>query len=359
MRLLATTNRGLEDVAVGEIDDLIGATASAHHPGWIAFEAPADAIGTLNRRSRTLHRVLVELVDATATDLDEVAALTEAVPFDRYVDAEQAFAVESTRIGTHSFGSPDVSDVVGQAVIDSFRERTGQRLPVDLDDPDVTLQATVRHDRFTLALDTTGPVSLHRRPYRVCDHPAPIRPTLAVALLELVGFGRDESLADPLCGGATIPIEAALAARGRSPNADRTAFAFRDLSFVPEVDESVRDSGRDTVAPIAGGDGDPEWLDCARENVTAVDTPVDLYRGDATSFVPDVDVIATDLPFGIRQDHDDLRPLYRDFVTAVEAVSPVRFVALTTKPHLLPVEADEERKFRDGRLDVSIVVASL
>lgn len=352
-------------MAITEVARLTGATASVHHPGWIAFEASVDLIPVLNRRARTLHRVLVELVDTTATDLETVAARTEAVPIERYVEPDQSFAVRSTRIGSHSFGSPDVSDVVGQAVVDAFREPTGQRLPVDLDDPDVTVRATVRHDRFTLALDTTGPVSLHRRPYRVCEHPAPIRPTLAAAMLELVDFDPGESLADPLCGGGTIPIEAALLASGRSPNADRTGFAFRDLSFVSERDASARGAGSADLEPgdadalVVGAERDGQWLDCARQNLAASDVAVALYRGDATSFVPDADVIATDLPFGIRQDHGDLRPLYRGFTAAVETVSPVRLVALTTNPDLLPIDPDEEIDFRDGRLDVSIVVASL
>lgn len=358
MRLLATTNRGLEDVAAAETERLTGAAPTVHHPGWIAFEGTVDDLPLLNRRSRTLHRVLVALVDETATDLDRIAALTEGVPIEQYVDPEQSFAVESTRIGSHGFESPEVADVVGQAIVDRVRGATGQRLPVDLDDPDVTLHATVRHDRFTLALDTTGPVSLHRRPYRVCDHPAPIRPTLAAAMLDIAGFEPGESLVDPLCGGGTIPIEAAFAAAGASPNAGRTAFAFRDLSFVPDSGAPAVDRG-DPGAPIAGGERDPEWLDCARENVAASDTAVGLYRGDARSFVPDADVIATDLPFDIRQDHGDLRPLYRAFSERVAASGADRLVALTTRPGLLALDPDTVRTFQDGRLEVSIVLVSL
>ena len=358
MRLLATTNRGLEDVATDEIERLTGTAASVHHPGWVAFEGTEGDIPPLNRQSRTLHRVYVELVDETATDLDDIADLAEAVPIEQYVDPGQAFAVESTRIGTHDFESPEVADVVGQAIIDRYRDATGRRLPVDLDDPDVTLSATVRHDRFTLGLDTTGPVSLHRRPYRVCDHVAPIRPTLAAAMLELVDFDPGESLVDPLCGGGTIPIEAAFAAAGVSHNAARTDFAFRDLSFVPDVPASEPDAIA-PAGPIAGGERDPEWLDCARENVATAGVPVSLYRGDARSFVPDADVIATDLPFDIRQDHGDLRPLYREFSERAEASGADRLVALTTKPGLLTLDPDSVRTFQDGRLEVSIVVASL
>ena len=357
MRLLATTNRGLESVAAAEVERLTGEAATVHHPGWIALDAPVEAIVTLNRRSRTLHRVMVELVDAPVDGLDEVAALTDGVDFERYVESGQAFAVRSTRIGSHDFESPEVSSVVGEAVIDSFREATGHRLPVDLDDPDVAFEATVRHDRFTLALDTTGPVSLHRRPYRVCEHPAPVRPTLAAAMLDLVEFSPDESLADPLCGGGTIPIEAALLARGRSSNADRTDFAFQDLAFVPD-DGLSPSTETDPTARIIGGDRDPEYLDCARENVAAAGVDVGLYRGDATVAVPDADVIVTDLPFNLRQDHGDLRPLYRGFAAAVERVAPVRLAALTTRPDLLPL-GDETITFRDGRLDVAIVLATL
>lgn len=360
MDLLATTNRGVEAAAEAEIERLTGASVRTHHPGWVAFESDSDAVALLNARSRTLHRVLVSLVDDPIDGLDDAGRLTEAIPTERYVRSDQSFGVRSTRIGSHAFGSPDVAEVVGQAIIDAHREATGDRLAVDLDDPDVVFRSTVRHDRFTLALDTTGPRSLHRRPFRVCDHPAPIRPTLAAAMLELADYGPGETLVDPMCGGGTIPIEAALAARGRSPNAAREDFAFRQLRFVPDDElDRVRaaHTPREAGPAVVGAEVDPEWVACARQNVDAADVPIELLRADATAGVPAADVVAVDLPFNLRSNHGDLRGLYGSFVEAVEAAGCDRLVALTTRPDLLPVEPEQSLTFRDAGIDVSIVVA--
>lgn len=358
MRLLATTNRGLESVACAEIARRTGATATTHHPGWIAFEGTPETIPTLNYRARTLHRVFVELLDTPVSGLDDISARTEALPVERYIEAGQSFGVRSTRIGSHDFGSPDVADVVGQAIIDSFRAATGERLPVDLDDPDVIVRSTVRHDQFTLAIDTTGADSLHRRPYRVCEHPAPIRPTLATAMLELADVRPEESLVDPMCGGGTLPIEAAFAAADVSPTAGRTDFAFDRLSFVPETDEAPVTLPVEVSSParVVGAERDAEWVACAAENVATAGVDVDLLRADATATVPEADVVAADLPFGIRTGHYDLRALYRQFYEAVERSGCDRLVALTTRPEFLPAEPTESVTFRDGRLDVSIVV---
>lgn len=362
MDLLATTNRGLESVASAEVTRLTGAESDTHHPGWIAFEGTPDEIATLNVRARTLHRVLVSLVDQSATGLADIQSLTEAVPIAEYVDSGQAIAVESTRIGTHDFESPEVASVVGQAVRDSHEAATGDSLPVDLDDPDVVFRAVVRHDRFTLALDTTGARSLHRRPYYVREHEAPVRPTMAATLLDIADVDAETSVVDPFCGSGTIPIEAALAARGMAPNAAREDFAFEVLPFVPDdalarVRESIQP--RAAGPRIVGADTDREALSGARENAREAGVDIELLAADARRVVPDADAVVTDLPFNIRTNHGDLRPLYREFCAAVEASTADRLVALTARPDLLPVEADRTITFRDGRLDLAIVVASV
>ena len=362
MDLLATTTRGLESIAAAETDRLVGASPRVHHPGWIAFEGETEAIVTLNARARTLNRVLVSLVDRSATTLDTIAAATESVPVADYVDPGQSIAVESTRIGSHEFGSPDVSDVVGQAILDSHRGATGDRLPVDLDDPDVVFRAVVRHDRFTLAIDTTGPVSLHRRPYRVRDHPAPVKPTIAAAMLDIADADATTTVADPFCGVGTVPIEAALAANGRSPNATRETFAFQSLPFVPGgalAECRAAHEPSDAEPTVLGADSDRSCVRAARENAAVADASVEWLTADARSHVPAADVVVTDLPFDIRTDHGDLRPLYREFCAAVADSGADRLVALTVRPDLLTLDIDRSYEFRDGRLDVTIADIAL
>ncbi|MFQ3286099.1 THUMP domain-containing protein, partial [Natronomonas sp.] len=166
MHLLATTNGGLESIAAGEIDDLVGRDASTHHRGVVEFDADESDVYDLHVRGRTIHRIMAVLADGPAEELEDIYELTARAPVaDRLPTSD--FGVVGTRHGDHGFTSVQVAERVGQAVIDAYRDATGTRLPVDLDDPTVRLEAYLYDDRFTLAVDLTGE-SLHKRPYRVC-----------------------------------------------------------------------------------------------------------------------------------------------------------------------------------------------
>lgn len=374
MQYLATTNPGLEDVAAGEVRELLGVDAERLYRGTIGFEADERATYELNYRSRTLHRVGVVLVDRAfeglddLEDLDRVGAAVRALPIAEYVDADRTFGIRPTRHGDHEFTSMDLGDVTGQAVIDAYREATGERLAVDLDDPDVILRAFVRDDHFYFALDTTGEESLHHRHYRVCEHNSPLRPTIGAAMLRLAGYEAGDRLLDPMCGSGTILTEAALSATGDPPGAHRESFAVRRLAtFDPERFRRVRSAAserrRERPAPadlagsIRGTDVRERWIRCARENLAAagVDEAVGLEHGDATERPVDADLVVSNLPFGIRTPVD-LRELYAGFSERLRAGDWNRAVLLTTRPEFLDLTPTAVIDVRYGRLDASVVV---
>lgn len=361
MQYLATTNPGLESVAADEVRDLVGADPRRRYRGAIAFEADESAVYTLNRRARSLHRVLVVLVDAEFEGLDHVEDLVAGLPIERYVDADQSFGIRPTRHGDHEFTSVDVGDVTGQAVIDAHRAATGTRLEVDLDDPDVVFRAFVRDDAFLFTVDTTGERSLHHRWYRECEHNAPLRPTLAYQLLRLADFSRADSLLDPMCGSATIPIEAGLAALDRPVHAGRS-WDFEHLPFLSPGDAALPAFERRDPAgiePLRGIEVRDRWVRCGRVNVRAADLTdaVTVVQGDARDEPLDADVVVTNLPFGIRTESGDVPALYRDFSENLRGGDWRRFVALTTRPELLDVPIDRRIEVTYGRLDAAVVVA--
>lgn len=368
---LATTNPGLESVACREVRELVGADAERVYRGAIGFSASATAIHELNRWARGLHRILVVLVDSRIDSLGDVEAATREVAFEEYIDQGQSFGVESTRHGEHDFTSPEVADRVGQAVVDRLREATGERIPVDLDDPDQVLRSFVRDDRYLLGVDTTGERSLHRRPYRVCEHDAPLRSTFAYQMLRLAGFEPGDSLLDPMCGSATVPTEAALYAAGRPPDPDR-GYAFERLPFVDApgrgvdpapVDQGTGDSagGDGGTRPVPGSftgvDSRDRWVRCGRENVAAADLAeaVTVREGDATELAMDADVVVTNPPYGIRTP-EDLQDLYRGFSERLREGSFRRAALVTTSPGLLDVPVERRIDVKFGRLDASVVV---
>jgi 23S rRNA G2445 N2-methylase RlmL len=360
VRLLATTNGGLEVIAAEEIRDIIGADASLHHRGVVEFDGNEKDVYTLHYRARSLHRIMAVLADGTVDELRDVYRLTEQAAITAKLP-EESFGVVGTRHGTHEFTSMDVADRVGQAVIDTYRDTTGTRLPVDLDDPTVRLEAYLYDDRFTLAIDLTGD-SLHKRPYRVCEHDAPLRSTLAYSMLRIAGYDPDGRLVDPMAGSATIPIEAAMAAGGRIPRPDLDPMfealpgydseRFRRLraehgdadSHVPKLDIEARDRRE-------------KWRRCARVNRDAADLSesVRIVDADARKEPLAADFVVTNLPFGIRVS-DDLRSLYRAFSDRLLEGDVDRFVALTTAPELLSFEPTERYEIPYGRLDATIVV---
>ena len=355
---LATTNPGLEPVAVDEVADLVGSDATIDHRGAIRFACAPGDFARLNRRSRTLHRVLAVLCETRFGDLDDVARAVRRLPLERYLGTGQSFAIRASRHGDHPFGSPDVAEVVGRAVIDGYRDATGHRLPVDLDAPDVALHAAVRHDRFRLAVDTTG-TSLHDRGWRVCEHDAPVRPTVAASLVRLAGFSPGESLLDPACGSGTIPVEAALAAR-RVPHSPDRGYALSRLGFLPSA-SSDRDTrgGRDGSgdgAAVTGRDVDPSWVACARENARSagVDAISTFEIADATSTPPEADRVVCNPPYGVRL--DDPEPLYRDLFRSFDRGSWSRLVLITGREGRVPWVPDERLDVPLGRLDAAVLV---
>ncbi|MFQ3320328.1 MAG: tRNA (guanine6-N2)-methyltransferase [Natronomonas sp.] len=357
MHLLATTNGGLESITAAETATLVGVDADVHHRGVIEFDGNYDNVYDLHYQSRTCHRLLEVLVDAPISELSDVydrvreAAIAEHLPF-------ESFGVVGTRHGTHEFTSMDVAERVGQAVIDEYREETSKRLPVDLDDPTVRLEAYLYDDRFTLAVDLTGD-SLHKRPYRVCEHDAPLRATLAYSMLHIAEYEADDRLVDPMAGSATIPIEAALSAADRVPRPDLDP-AFEVLpNYDAEAfyDRRAAHSTGDPALDIEAREKRQKWRKCARVNREAADLEgkVDIAEADAREAAIDADCVVTNLPFGIRVS-DDLRGLYQAFADRVREGDVDRLVALTTKPDLLPLDAVDRYDIPYGRIDAAIVV---
>lgn len=357
MRLLATTNGGLEAIAAEELRNLIDCEPDVHHRGVLEFDGRKEHIYKLHYRARSLHRIMAVVADGTVGELEDVYKLTARAPIaERLPDAD--FGVVGTRRGSHEFTSVDVAERVGQAVIDTYREETGTRLPVDLDDPTVRLEAYLCDDRFTLAIDLTGD-SLHKRPYRTCTHDAPLRSTLAHSMLRIAGWTPDDRLVDPMAGSATIPIEAALAARRAIPRSDlEPSFAVLP-GFDGDRFRRLR-AEHETRAPsldLEARDRREKWRRCARVNceTAGLGGTVDIAAADAREASLDADCVVTNLPFGIRVS-DDLRALYREFADRVLEGRVDRLVALTTKPEMLPLEASERYEIPYGRLDATIVV---
>ena len=225
-----TTNRGLEDITAKELLKLLPSASNIRiGKSKVFFSADEKAIYIVNLLARTVHRLLWILGKDRCRTLSEIYRYTCSLDFTEVIDRNQSFAVRAERSGKHNFTSIDIAATVGQAIIDSFRRDTGVRLKVNLKNPDVEFFCHLVDNEFTIAVNTTGD-SLHKRNYRIYDHPAAIKTTIASALVYLSGWTKDHVFLDPMCGGGTIPIEAALIARNIAPGIFRkTSFSFEKL----------------------------------------------------------------------------------------------------------------------------------
>jgi 23S rRNA G2445 N2-methylase RlmL len=357
--LLVSTNRGLEDVTVEDIDAIADAPAEVWYPGMVRASADEAAIYRLHARARSIHRVVVELTRGECDDLDGIYDLVRSLDVSAYLGPTQPFAVRAKRRGDHPFTSVDVEGEIGQAIIDECRSSERTRPPVDLDDPEVVFRVFVRGRTVTVGIDTTGLRSLHRRQYRVSEPRAPLRPTIAYAMYHYADLSPGERLLDPMCGAGTVPIEAA-AAELRRPPTTGTAPALTQLRFLdPERYLSLLDSVSDGTlsCEIAGTDADGEAVASARENAAAagLDSRLSFGTADATTTDIEADVVVTDLPFGIRTD-GDLESLYAGFFDRLAAGDWRRLVVHTARPDLVPLAADRVVEMRRGRLEASILV---
>ncbi|QZA88767.1 hypothetical protein K0C01_00935 [Salinarchaeum sp. IM2453] len=360
MKFIGTTVPGLEEFAIQEVDDLTGQSAKRHHQGAIQFTGERTDISYINQWSRQLHRMLLILDEGNIKELEDAYEIARSVPIEEYVSAGQSFGVQATRHGEHQFTSVEVADRIGQGIVDRTRAQFNSRLPVNLDHPEIIVRAFVRHDKLIIAIDTTGEVSLHRRNWRVCEHNAPLRPTIAHSMLRLVDYQPDDRLLDPMCGGGTIPIEAAGWQTPLPVTTQETQRAYHRLSINCQHNRQAPKTEDAKSFSLTGIEKRKRWIDCARENINAagLEEEITIKQGDGTKNLPDADIIATDLPFGIRT-NEDLSRLYSKFSSALQNGSWEQFVCITTRPELLELSPTQTIRIKYGQLDATIVLKNL
>ncbi len=345
---LVSCAAGFEQVVAEELRGL-GYSACYLKPAKLVLpEAGPDACLPLNFFGRTLHRVYLLLGLGRTSTLKDVRALAQAVPFHAYLQPEQRFAVRAQRHGSHDFTSMDVAREVGSAVVERVQAYTGRRIRADLDTPDVEIMAELSDDQLLLLLNTSGP-PLHRRHHRAFQHFAPLLPTLAAALLRLSSFPNNvELLIDPMAGGGTIPIEAALLARNVAPGLllPEGQLALFRLSFLDHTAWSrLRHQAERRVlsrspVPILAADRYARNVRGMQANLEAMSVAADVtvYAGRAERMAylaqqpPGRRSIVTNPPYGLRLgDPRRIDRLYHDFARACARYGIAEVVALTPR----------------------------
>ncbi|MHA1237647.1 MAG: tRNA (guanine(6)-N2)-methyltransferase [Candidatus Odinarchaeia archaeon] len=365
MKFLAVTNHGLEDIGKEEIEGLLNRKCDFER-SKVFFEGDIQDIYHLNYLCRTVNKIYILLVRSYFETLEDIYNLAKNVDYSNFIASSQTFAVRSSRSGAHDFTSIDVSRVVGQAVIDSYMSEKKCRLKVNLDDPDIEIKALVVDDKFILGINTTGE-GLHKRGYRVYQHPAPLKTTIAASLLKISGWA-GEPLLDPMCGGGTIPIEAAMRARNIPPGKFRN-FAFQKFHFFDpleyrEIVEKAEEMVNRDTYPIVGVEKYIKHIKGAilnAESAGVLDT-IEFIHGDALEieYPSEVEYIIANPPYGIRiARRSKLEFFYKKFIKKISNLTGVVLTVIIGNRYfadLCPFKLLHKRKILYGELLTDILV---
>ncbi len=367
MQIYVTTAPGLEDISAREIEVLGGKIREVRvGKGRVFLEGDLELVVKLNYLARTVERVMVLLKVEKFESLNDIYRIVKEIDFS-FIKPNQSFAIRPLRVGEHEFTSLDVGRVAGQAVIDSYIESKGVRLKVNLDEPDIIIRVDVINDEVYVGLDTTGDEALHKRGYRIYDHPAPLNPAIASALVMLSEWKCEEILVDPMCGSGTILIESAMICRNIPPQKLRENFQFTKIWGYDLLEELKGDVfENDDNLSLIGIERFRKHLRGAKLNseVAGVSDTIDYVQGDATKLcLRYADVAITNPPYGLRIARKGLiESLYMGFLeSARDKIG--RIVVITAEHRILKdcalrldYSIEEERWVKYGGLDTKVFI---
>ena len=360
----ASATFGLESVVRSELETL-GIGGVRVEDRRVFFEGSAREIARCNIGLRTADRVLIMLAEFDAGDFDQLYEGVRAVPWRDILAPFPAVVVGARSAKSRLTAIPSLQAVTKRAIVDSLSGAPpGARSSARMEEtgPRYDLELSIRADRASLCLDTTGP-GLHRRGYRGARGEAPLRENLAAALVLLSRWQPSRPFADPLCGSGTIPIEAALAAANIAPGLGRS-FAAEAWPLLPtaawrEAREQARAEERRDVRPsITGSDRDPGMVDAAARNARAAGV-ADMVRfrtAPLEAFAPEGDYgcLVSNPPYGQRLGEDtEVEALYRSMGTLFRSLRTWSLFALTARgdfPRFFGGRASRNRKLYNGNI---------
>ena len=350
---------GLEGIAGDELRRLDIENVRVEN-GRVLFSGDENALAKANLCLRTGERVLIVLADFTAKTFEELFQGVYRANLEDYIPKNGAFPVKGHCLNSQLMSVPDCQAIVKKAASKRLGEKYGVSwLPED--GTKYQLQFSIMNDRVTLYLDTTGP-GLHKRGYRAIGNDAPLRETLAAAMVMLTRYRGREFLWDPFCGSGTIPIEAALIAKNRAPGL-RRRFIAEAFDWMPaEIWQNARGEAMDKEFKgnyrILGSDNDPKCVSLAMANArkAGVADCIEFKDGDATkmSLPTDSGILICNPPYGQRMmEQQSAQRLYGALGRHLKFADGWKKYIITSEPefeHYFGRRADKKRKLYNGMI---------
>ena len=367
MELIATATFGLEAVVRREIEAL-GYEIIKTEDGKVTFSGDEEAIVKANLWLRSADRVLLKMAEFEAKTFEELFQQTKAIYWERLIPLDGRFTVTCSTVKSQLHHPPSIQSIAKKAIVERMKLAYGFEHFKETG-ADYTVKVTLLKDRVTLTVDTTG-AGLHKRGYRISDTPAPIKETLAAALIELSFWNRDRLLVDPCCGSGTIPIEAALIAGNIAPGLNRK-FVSEDWGYISkDIWKKERKAAFEAIIPaseikgrIIARDIDQRAVNAARENAAeaGADEYIEIERGDIADFRPEAfasnGVIVTNLPYGVRIGSDaEIQKIYgalRGLCSENPAWSVFAITSDKEMEKAMGRKANRRRKLYNGNIETT------
>ncbi|MBD0831768.1 THUMP domain-containing class I SAM-dependent RNA methyltransferase [Aestuariibaculum sediminum] len=268
--MVAKTLFGFEDLLEKELTQL-GAQHIKKGVRSVSFVGDKGFMYKANLALRTAIKILKPITSFTVNSEEELYSKMYAMNWADYLKPTGTLAIDATIHSKQFTHSLFIAQKAKDAIVDKFRDTTGQRPNVDLKFPDLKVNVRIDRNQCTISLDSSGD-SLHKRGYKLATNIAPINEVLAAGLIMLSGWDGQSDFMDPMCGSGTMLIEAAMIACNIPPNLMRKEFAFErwqdwDVDLFEKIEESLLNKTRDFHFNITGYDKAPSAVKKAIENI--------------------------------------------------------------------------------------------
>jgi putative N6-adenine-specific DNA methylase len=266
----AKTVSGLEECLKAELESL-GATDLTVLKRAVTFSGDKRLLYRANYLCRTALRILQPVLTFELKKQEDLYLQVSEFPWEELMDSGNTLAIDAVNSTSVFTNTQFIALRTKDAIVDRFRNRTGMRPSVSLDNPDLRINVHIYKESCTLSLDSSGP-SLHKRGYRKRQGIAPLNEVLAAGMIQLSGWDKNSLLYDPMCGSGTLLIEAAMASKAIPAGYFRDEFGFmRWRDFDAALWESLKDEEDSKIlkkrVPIFGSDISSRVVSNAGENL--------------------------------------------------------------------------------------------
>lgn len=359
IKLIATTNMGLEAVTKRELQDL-GYKDLEVSDGKIKISCQLKDIAILNLRLRTAERVLLLIDSFRAETFEELFDKVFEIRWWDYIAEEDQFIIQGRSRKSKLFSISDCQRITEKAIIEKLKmkykvswfEKSGPR---------VKIEVSLLNDIAEITMDTSGD-GLHKRGYREVNYKAPLSETIAASLVKLTFWNKDRILADPFCGSGTIPIEAAMIEKNIAPGLmrdfDFVNFKFFDEEiFKEEKKKCYSEIKYDEKLEILASDVSHKAIQIAKANaeILGLEEDISFFQKDIRDLdLPDdYGIIITNPPYGERIGKKDVDELNRELGELARSLKTWSYYVITANENFeknFGKKSDRNRKLYNGRL---------